>query len=46
VKAGGWVEVEEAVRELWLFERTQLPQITHGVCPDCQESFELTLKTA
>jgi hypothetical protein len=46
VKVGGWVEVEDAVRELWLFERTQLPRITHGVCPECQEMVELTLKTA
>jgi hypothetical protein len=46
VKAGGWLEVEDAVRELWLFERSRLPQITHGVCPVCQESFELTLQTA
>lgn len=30
-----WIEVEEAVRELGLFEQTELPGITHGICPDC-----------
>jgi hypothetical protein len=31
---GEWVEVEEAVARLGLF---QLPAIDHGVCPDCTE---------
>jgi hypothetical protein len=33
-----WVEVEEAVRRLGLFERTALPQLTHGACPACHRS--------
>ncbi len=32
-----WVEVEEAVSELRLFEREALPDISHGICPDCLE---------
>ena len=31
----GWVEVEEAVARLRLFETEVLPQITHGVCDAC-----------
>jgi hypothetical protein len=34
---GRWVEVEEAAARLGLFERVELPAITHGVCPDCGE---------
>jgi hypothetical protein len=34
---GEWVEVEEAARRLELFNRPELPTISHGVCPDCHE---------
>jgi hypothetical protein len=34
---GEWVEVEEAARRLGLFERPELPALTHGICPDCNE---------
>ena len=34
-----WVEVEEAVEHLRLFDRAVLPQLTHGICPTCLESF-------
>lgn len=40
VNVAGWVDVEEAVRQLQLFERTHLPQITHGVCPACKEAID------
>lgn len=33
--AAKWVEVEEAVRHLQLFEQQQLPQLTHGICDQC-----------
>lgn len=33
--AGGWVEVEEAVRVLGLFGGAPLPDTTHGICPPC-----------
>ena len=33
--SGAWVEVEEAVRALTLFDAIDLPQITHGMCVDC-----------
>jgi hypothetical protein len=32
---GTWMEVEEAVRHLRLFESTSLPMLTHGVCETC-----------
>jgi len=30
-----WVEVEEAVSTLRLFDGTPIPKLTHGVCPAC-----------
>jgi hypothetical protein len=32
-----WVEAEQAIRQLRLFEESQLPQLTHGICQDCRE---------
>ncbi len=34
---GEWVEVEEAATRLELFRRTELPAISHGICPRCSE---------
>jgi hypothetical protein len=34
---GEWVEVEEAAKRLELFNRPELPAISHGICPDCNE---------
>jgi hypothetical protein len=34
---GEWVEVEEAARRLGLFERSELPRLSHGICPDCNQ---------
>lgn len=34
---GEWVEVEEAAARLELFNRAELPALTHGICPDCHE---------
>jgi hypothetical protein len=31
----GWLDVEAAIVSLRLFERTVLPKISHGICPDC-----------
>jgi hypothetical protein len=31
-----WCEVEVAVRRLGLFDSNALPNLTHGVCPDCE----------
>jgi len=32
-----WVEVEDAVEELNLFDEAPLPQFTHTICPPCSE---------
>ena len=34
---GEWVEVEEAARRLELFNRAELPALSHGICPACNE---------
>jgi hypothetical protein len=31
----GWVEAEEAIRELGLFGGVPSPRISHGICEDC-----------
>jgi hypothetical protein len=40
----GWVEVEEAVASLSLFDGSLLPQLTHGVCPMCSEAIHQRLE--
>ncbi len=35
---GEWVEVEEAAARFELFRRSELAQISHGICPDCSET--------
>ena len=32
-----WVEVEEAARRQKLFQRSEQPRISHGICSDCSE---------
>lgn len=34
-----WVEVEEAVEALGLFDAPRLPQVSHGICPECRARF-------
>lgn len=33
-----WVEIEDAVELLGLFEANVLPQLTHSLCPNCTET--------
>jgi hypothetical protein len=33
---GEWLEIEQALLRLALFQQTALPVITHGICEDCQ----------
>ena len=40
-----WAEVEDAVRDLELFNGTLLPTLTHGMCLDCLASIESELCT-
>lgn len=39
-----WVDVEEAVERLRLFEAEQMPRVTHGICGSCLASMERTLE--
>lgn len=32
---GEWVEVEEAAKRLELFRRARMPELDHGICPQC-----------
>lgn len=32
---GKWVEIEVAAERLRLFQRSELPTISHDICPDC-----------
>lgn len=36
---GAWVEVEEAVVRMRLFERPEVPPLTHGICEGCHKEF-------
>lgn len=38
VDEGVWMEIEDAVSALHLFERRSLPRITHGICDSCAET--------
>ena len=35
LEADEWVEIEVAINKLHLFESDKLPQISHGICPQC-----------
>ncbi len=37
LNADQWVEIEVAVEQLQLFDQTQLPQLTHSICPHCHQ---------
>ncbi len=41
---GDWVEVEAAVVSMRLFEQEILPQVTHTICPACQNRLMNQLK--
>lgn len=36
----GWLELEEAVLKLALFDHERPPQLTHGICEDCNRGIE------
>lgn len=40
VQAPDWVEVEEGVVRLKLFDVDKLPWVSHGICPDCERGME------
>lgn len=32
-----WIEIEDAISDLHLFEARRLPNLSHGMCPACYE---------
>jgi len=40
---GRWLEVEDAIEALRLFETHTVPQLTHGICPSCAASMEAVI---
>lgn len=40
---GQWVEAEEAMNRLDLFDAPALPQLTHGICPGCSAALDAAL---
>lgn len=40
---GRWLEVEEALAALGLFEGDELPRLSHGICEDCRKRIEEAL---
>ena len=32
-----WLDAEEAIEKMSLFNRPQLPKLSHGICPVCYE---------
>ncbi len=43
VPPNGWLEVEDAVVALSLFNEPYPPQLTHGICEECQDSLRLAM---
>lgn len=41
---GAWIEVDEAVSRLHLFSSSALPQLTHGICADCNDLVRAKIK--
>jgi hypothetical protein len=41
--SGTWVEIEEAIPALGLFEASAMPQLSHGMCPRCYNTMLTTL---
>jgi hypothetical protein len=44
VPPGRWLEVEEAVAALALFDEPRPPQLTHGVCEECGDGLSSLLE--
>jgi hypothetical protein len=40
---GEWYEIDEAARRLTLFERRELPLLTHGMCKACEAEIRTVL---
>lgn len=40
-----WIDAEDAVARLGLFERALVPDVTHGICEDCARRMDGLLKS-
>jgi hypothetical protein len=40
---GTWLEIEEAIPALGLFEASAMPQLSHGMCPACYDTMMTAL---
>jgi len=45
VRLGEWIDAEDAVVRLRLFERTLVPALTHGICEECASRVDGLLKS-
>lgn len=43
---GAWLEAEDAIAALGIFEGALPPQLSHGICPDCSSSLYSALDDA
>jgi hypothetical protein len=43
---GDWLEIEQALPRLALFQQPALPAISHGICEDCRRKMTTALKSA
>jgi hypothetical protein len=43
---GAWLEIEDAVRSLNLFDEAPLPDLTHGICPACNATMMAAMDDA
>jgi hypothetical protein len=41
-----WIEIEEGIAQLKIFEAEKLPGLTHGLCPACYQKVMETIKKA
>ncbi|MEX0708657.1 MAG: PAS domain-containing protein [Woeseia sp.] len=42
---GNWVDVEDAIEALGLFQQAQLPALTHGMCQACNDKMNEVIAT-
>lgn len=42
---GRWVDVEDAIAALGLFQQTELPALTHGMCQACNDTMNKVITT-
>ena len=41
-----WVSLEAAIEVLELFDRNPLPQLSHGICPECADDMRRRMRAA